>query len=204
MFAAAVDGITVIQCADNQAAGGLCPGDTNPATGTLALAAGNFAGVQLSGSTQTSQGTPGNPNPLNVLNSSSLQILNTTGAPVHIQAAAGDTFFGAPVSSFDTSASGTVQLGIGSTFDYGFFNDPANTQGATFPTDAPGASIDTFSFTAALLADAFAHSNSGSVTDLAPFSMSKPSIRCPAGRPSSVIANRNQNLPRCPFASLAL
>ena len=93
MFAAAVNGTTVIQCSDNQAAGGLCPGDTNPAIGNLSLDNGTFAGIALSGSTQTSTGTPGHPGSPNVLNSSSLQITNTTGTAVTIQAAVGDTSF---------------------------------------------------------------------------------------------------------------
>jgi hypothetical protein len=173
MFAAAVNGTTVIACSDNQAASATCPGDTNPAIGNLSLASGTFAGIALSGSTQMSQGTPGNPGTPDLMNSSSLQIHNTTGATVQIQAAAGDTSFAAPVTSFNTSASGTVQLGVGSTFAYNFFNDPANVQGATTPTFAPGNSIDTFNFTAALLADAFAHSNAGPISDLAPFSMTQ-------------------------------
>jgi hypothetical protein len=173
-FAADVDSVAVIRCADNQPAGGLCPGDTNPAVGTLALPSGTFGGVQLNGSVQSSVGTPANPNPLNILNSSSLNVINTTGATVHIQAAAGDTSFAAPVNQAVASASGTVQQGIGSSFTYTFFNDAVNSQGADSATDAPGAPIDTFSFTAALLADAFSHTSGAlSISDLAPFSMTQ-------------------------------
>jgi hypothetical protein len=173
-FAASVDGIAVIACADNQPSGGLCPGDINPSVGTLSLASGTFGGVQLNGSVQSSVGTPANPNPLNILNSSSLNIINTTGATVHIQAAAGDTSFTAPVDQATASASGTVQQGVGSSFTYTFFNDAVNSQGADNATDAPGAPIDTFSFTAALLADAFSHASGAlSISDLAPFSMTQ-------------------------------
>jgi hypothetical protein len=176
-FAIDVDGVNVARYTDNCVASATCPGgDQNPAIGTLALSPQTFAGnLILNGSVQSSVGTPANPDPLNILNSSSLNIINNTRDTRHIQAAVGDTSFTAPVSSASASASGTVQTGAGSSFTYTFFNDPANSQGADNATDGPGTAIDTFAFTATdPLADAFSHaSGSLPVSDLAPFSMTQ-------------------------------
>jgi hypothetical protein len=177
LFSIDVDGVNVARYVDNCAASATCPGgDQNPAVGTIALNPTTFAGnLILNGSVQSSVGTPANPNPLNILNSSSLNIINNTAGTRHIQAAVGDTSFAAPVSSASASASGTVQTGAGSSFTYTFFNDPENSQGADNATDGPGAAIDTFAFTATdPLADAFSHaSGSLAVSDLAPFSMTQ-------------------------------
>ncbi len=174
-FAIDVDGV-VAHYTDNCIASATCPGgDANPAIGILALNPQAFGGVQLNGSVQSSVGTPANPNSLDILNSSSLNIINNSGGTRHIQAAAGDTDFAAPVDSASASASGTVQTGAGSSFTYTFCNDAVNRQGANDATDCPGAPIDAFSFTATdPLADAFSHaSGSLAVSDLAPFSMTQ-------------------------------
>jgi hypothetical protein len=160
-------GGTIVTCVDNAAC------DTNPSTGVLSLADQTINGVRLTGSSQTSVGTPANPNPLDILNTSSLQVQNLTGSTIHIEAAVGDTSFKAPVGSFNTSTSGVFQTAVGSTITTNFFDDPANAQGAGTPSSTPGTQIDTFSFTAALLADSFSHSNSGPINDLLPFSMTE-------------------------------
>jgi hypothetical protein len=160
-------GGAVVSCVDNAAC------DTNPATGTLSIADQTINGVTLTGSSQTSVGTPANPSPLDILNTSSLQVTNTTGATVHIEAAVGDTSFKAPVSSFNTSTSGVWQTAVGSTITTNFFDDPANAQGATSPSSTPGTQIDTFTNTAALIADSFSHSAFGVISDLVPFSMTE-------------------------------
>jgi hypothetical protein len=176
-FAIDVDGVNVARYTDNCVASATCPGgDQNPAIGTLALASQTFAGnVILNGSVQSSVGTPANPNPLNILNSSSLNIINNTAGTRHIQAAVGDVSFAAPVDTASASASGTVQTGPESSFIYTFFNDAVNQQGADNATDGPGAPIDTFAFTATdPLADAFSHASGPlAVSDLAPFSMTQ-------------------------------
>lgn len=176
-FAIDVDGVNVARYIDNCAASVTCPGgDQNPAIGVLALNPQTFSGnLILNGSVQSSVGTPANPNPLNILNSSSLNVINNTGGTRHIQAAVGDVDFAAPVDRASTSASGTVQTGAGSSFTYTFFNDAVNSQGADDATDAPGAPIDTFSFLATdPLADAFSHSSGVlAISDLAPFSMTQ-------------------------------
>jgi hypothetical protein len=167
MISASVGGVTLINCSDNAAC------DTNPAVGTLQLADQTVGGVRFEGSVQTSVGTPANPNPLDILNTSSLQIINTLGTTAHIEAAVGDTSFKGPVSSFDTSTSGVFQTAVGSSITTNFYDDPANGQGATSPSSTPGTQIDNFAFTATLLADSFAHSASGAVSDPALFSMTQ-------------------------------
>lgn len=171
MFAINVDGVNEARYTDNCVASPACPGgDQNPAIGILALAPNeNFGGVIVNGSVQTS--TLGPPN--GILNSSSLQI--TTAAAHHVDAAVGDINFVGPANTASASASGTVQDGPGSSYTYGFFDDPANGQGATDPFTAPGSSFDTFAFTAVdPLADAYAHSSGPvSVVDPGLYSMTQ-------------------------------
>jgi hypothetical protein len=169
LFSIDVDGVNVARYVDNCPASATCPGgDQNLAIGTLAVASQSFGGVQVNGSVQTaSMGTT------NILNSSSLQITST--ATHHVDAAVGATGFTGPADSASASASGTVQTGAGSTFSYNFYNDPADSQGATDPFTTPGSLVDTFSFTATdPLADAFSHASGAiSVMDLADFSMTQ-------------------------------
>lgn len=176
-FSIDVDNVQAARYTDNCVASPACPGgDQNPAIGIIQLNPTTFAGnVILNGSVQSSVGTPANPNPLNILNSSSLNIINNTLGTRHLQAAVSDVDFGGPVDSASASASGTVQTGAGSSFTYTFFNDALNRQGANDATDAPGAPIDTFSFVAAdPLADAFSHSSGPLlVSDIDPFGMTQ-------------------------------
>jgi hypothetical protein len=185
-------GATVVTCQDNAAC------DTNPAIGTLALADQNIGGVQLTGSAQQSQGTLLTPNALDILNTSSLQVANTTGASVHIEAAVSDVNFVGPITSFNTSASGTWQNAVGSTITTDFFDDPANAQGAGTPSSTPGTKIDTFSNTALLVADSFAHSNAGAISDPTLFSMTEHFVSdLVAG---GVLVNRGQTEIKTPVA----
>ncbi len=159
-----INGVS-FSCVDNAAC------DTNPAVGTLQLANDTFAGVQVNGSIVTSVGTPANPSPLDILNASSLSIINTNGVPISYNTAISDTDFKGPISSFSASASGTFQSASGSTVTLGFFNDPANTQGANTPTDAPGTEVFSFSHTAVGPADSFSQNQNGVISDPGPFSM---------------------------------
>src|SRR5207344_151224 len=131
-------GATSFFCADNSGTG--C--DLNPAIGTIQLANQTIGGIQVNGSIQTSVGTPANPGPLDILNTSSLSLINTTAVPVSFLVTIGDTDFAAPVTSFATSGSGVWQTANGSTITLNWFNDPANAQGADNPTDTPGNLID--------------------------------------------------------------
>ena len=156
---------TPFSCVDNAAC------DTNPAVGTIQLVNQTFAGVQVNGSITTSEGTPANPAALDVLNASSLSIINTNGVSVDFNTAISDTDFKGPVSSFTASGSGTFQEANGSSVTLGFFDDPTNTQGANTSTDAPGTEVFSFSHTAVGIADSFSQDQTGPVSDTGPFSM---------------------------------
>jgi hypothetical protein len=186
-------GATTVTCQDNAAC------DTNPLVGTLSIADQNIGGVQLTGSSQQSQGTLLNPNSLDILNTSSLQVSNLTGATVHIEAAVSDINFVGPITSFNTSASGTWQNAVGSTITTDFFDSPANVQGATAPNDTPGTKIDTFSNTALLIADSFSHSAVGPIIDGALFGMTEHFVAdLTAG---SVLVNRGQTEIKVPVGA---
>jgi len=109
--------------------------------------------------------------PLDILNTSSLSLINTTAVPVNFIVNIGDTdFAAAPVTSFATSGSGVWETANGSTITLKWFNDPNNAQGADTPTDTPGTLIDTFTSTAVGAADSFSHNNTGPASDPGPFS----------------------------------
>jgi len=96
----------------------------------------------VNGSIQTSVGTLANPGPLDILNASSLSLINVSGASVTTTTAISDTDFVGPVSSFVSSGSGVWQTAGGSTVMLNWFNDPTNTQGADTATDTPGTRIE--------------------------------------------------------------
>ena len=160
-------GATNFFCADNTAC------DTNPGIGTIQIANQTIGGIQVNGSIQTSVGTPANPNPLDILNTSSLSLINPTAAAINYTVTISDTDFAGPVTSFNTSGSGVWQTAGGSTITLNWFNDPNNAQGADTPTDTPGSQIDTFTSTAVGEADSFSHNNSGPASDPGPFSMTE-------------------------------
>jgi PEP-CTERM motif len=203
MISASISGngtTTTFTCTDNQAASPSCPGgDTNPATGTIQLANQTIEGVEINTSIQTSVGTPANP-PVggqDILNASSTSLINTNPFPVTVTAAVSDTSFTAPVHSFEASGSGVFQDAIGGTIALGFFNDPANTQGATTPTDAPGNELATSgTFTATSNADAFAFNSPViPITETAPFSMTQTvifTLPAAAGGVDPELVNRGQ------------
>jgi len=149
-------------CVDNAAC------DTNLATGTLQIGDQNIGGLQINGSIQTSaKGTT------NILNTSSLSVINTTGASIDYALAVGDTDFVGPVTSFSASGSGTWQTAAGSTITMNWYNDANNAQGADTTTDTPGVLLHTFSDTAGPLTDAFATSLVGAANDPNLFSMTE-------------------------------
>ena len=157
-------GGALFQCADQQAC------DQSATVGTLQLGNQVIGGVAVNGSIQTSTGTlltPGTP----TLNTSSLSVINTGPASVTYNVTISDTDFIGPVDQFFTAGAGTWQNAAGSTVNLGWYNDPANAQGADFAGDTPGTLIDSFSDTAVGRADAFSHSNAGPVSDPDLFSM---------------------------------
>jgi len=152
---------------------GLCVDNTgcdlNAAIGTLQLADQVINGIEVNGSIQTSTKSAS----LDILNTSSLSVINTTGSSIPVTVTVGDNNFIGPVTQFATAGSGTWQNAIGSTITLNWYNDPANAQGADTATDTPGSLIDTFTSTALLVADSFSHNGSGAVSDGALFSMTE-------------------------------
>jgi hypothetical protein len=171
LLAGTVAGVNVC-AADNNVGctfGAIIP-DTDPTLNVLSLGAApvNINGILVSGSLHTATFGP----PLNILNSSSLSVVNTTGATAAVNVAVGQTGFTPPVSTATTAGSGTWVNAAGSTLHLEWWNDPANAQGAETPDDLPGALLDTFDFTATLNPDA--HSTTGgpfAISDPDPFSM---------------------------------
>jgi len=162
-------GATTVTCVDNAAC------DTNPLTGILQLANQVVGGLDFTGSVQISSGNSGTPGGPPTLNTSSLQVVNTTGGTVSFEAAVGDNNFAGPVNHFSTAASATFQNAIGSTLISKFYDDPSNTQGANTPTDAPGNLIDSSSKTVTLVSDSFNHNGAGALAapDTGLFSMTE-------------------------------
>jgi hypothetical protein len=173
-------------CVDNNIA---C--DTNPATGTIQLANQTINGVAVNGSIQTSQGTPANPNALDILNTSSLSIINNSGANRNITFTVGDTNFRGPVNTFDTAGSGTWQTAVGSNITMNWYNDPTNQQGAESASDTPGTLVDTFSHAPVRIADAFSHTDTGPISDPSLFSMTIQATGLLT--PGAQLLNRGQN-----------
>ncbi len=159
---AEVNGVTTPLCVDNAAC------DKNPATGIIQVGDGALDGVQVNGSIQTSTGTPARPGP-GVLNTSSLSIINLTDETKTATVVVSDTDFKGPVASWATAGSGAWQDAVGSSITssitLNWYNDPANAQGASTPTDTPGTLIDTFNNTATTFADSFHNNGVGSASD---------------------------------------
>ena len=162
-IAADVSGATFF-CADNTGC------DLNPAVGVLQLANGTLNGVAVNGSIQASTGTPANPGQ-DLIDTSSLSIINNSGATRVVTIAVGDTDFSAPVTSFDITGSGTWVKAGGSSLLLKYYDDPANAQGADNAFDAPGTLLGSFTSTGSGPLKSFAFDDSGAVNDSAPFSM---------------------------------
>jgi PEP-CTERM motif len=149
--------------------------DLNAAVGIIQIANTSINGVQINGSIQTSTGTPANPGP-DILNTSSLSIINTTNTTKTVIVTVSDTNFAGPVGSFQTAGSGTWQNAIGSTITLNWFDDSNNGQGADLPSDTPGNLIHTFTNTATTVVDLFSDNFAGLVSDSGPFSMTEQAI----------------------------
>ena len=151
------------QCVDNTGC------DLNLAVGTLQLADQVINGIEVNGSIQTSTKSP----TLDILNTSSLSVINTTGSDIQVTVTVGDNNFIGPVTQFATAGSGVWQNAIGSNITLNWYNDPANAQGADTAGDTPGSLIDTFTSSAIFAADSFSHNGAGAVSDGALFSMTE-------------------------------
>jgi hypothetical protein len=158
---------TSFLCVDNTAC------DSNLSTGTIQIADQTIGGLEINGSIQRSQGTPANPNPLDILSTSSLSLINTLGTTITATVTLSDTNFTAPVNQFNTSGSGVWETAGGSTATLKWWADAANNQGADAVNDTPGTLIDTFADTAVGVADSFSHNGAGPISLIAPFSMTE-------------------------------
>ena len=143
--------------------------DLNLAVGTLQLADQTINGITVNGSIQTSTKSASS----DILNTSSLSVVNTTGSSIPVTVTVGDNNFIGPVTQFATAGSGVWQNAIGSSITLNWYNDPANAQGAETAGDTPGGLIDTFTSGAIFAADSFSHNGSGAVADGALFSMTE-------------------------------
>jgi hypothetical protein len=153
-------------CADNSATG--C--DTNPAVGTLQIANQSIDGVAVDGSVQFSTGTPANPG-VDLLDTSSLSIINNAGASRKVTIAVSDTSFSAPVKAFDLTGSGSWVNAAGSALTMKWFDDPANAQGADTAFETPGNVLGTFGSAGTNPLHSFSTDQTGAVSDKNPFSM---------------------------------
>ena len=146
--------------------------DVDPTLGTLALGDTttpiNVGGLLVLGSVHTASFGAG----LNLLDSSSLEVTNPTGAPISASVSVGATDFVGPVTEAFTTGSGTWVGANGSNILLTWYNDPANAQGAEAPGDRPGLLLDSFAYLAVGPLDSFSHSGGPfPVADPAAFSM---------------------------------
>jgi hypothetical protein len=157
-------GGTPFFCADNTAC------DLNPAVGTIELGTTTIDGVTVDGSIQISTGTPANPGQ-DLIDTSSLSIVNNSGATRIATVAVGDIDFSGPVSHFHLTGSGTWVNAGGSSITLEWFDDPANVQGANNALDAPGDLLGSFTSLGTDPLHSFSTDQTGTVSDSGPFSM---------------------------------
>jgi hypothetical protein len=194
-IAADVSG-TPFFCADNSPTG--C--DKNPAVGVIQLADDTLNGVAVNGSIQLSTGTPANPG-LDLLDTSSLSVINGSGATRVVTVAVSDTSFSAPVKSFHLTGSGTWVNAAGSSLLLKWFDDPANTQGADTAFDAPGDLLGTFMSAGSNPLLSFSTDQKGAVSDTGPFSMT---LWAQATlNPGGVLLDRGQGEVKTPIPELS-
>lgn len=160
-------GVNTFSCFDNQAC------DTDNTIGTLSVGNQSIGGLDFTGSVQIATGTVLNPLGGAFMNTSSLQIHNTTGGALTFAAAVGDTDFIGPATSFAASSSATFQSAVGSSLTHSFYDDPANSQGADDPLDAPGNLLATVTKLVTKSSDAMAFTADGVVDDPVNFSMTE-------------------------------
>ena len=104
--------------------------DLDPTVGILDLGNGLvLGGLTVNGSIQEQTLSSG-VGDFNILNTSSLSVINDTGATVSGTLAIGGTGFIGPAVEAFSSASGTFEEASGSTLDLEWYNDPTNTQSA--------------------------------------------------------------------------
>jgi hypothetical protein len=143
--------------------------DTDPLAGNLALNTAAIGGVTVNGSFHQQIIGP----PQNVLNSSSLSIINNTAGTIIGQVSVGGINYVGPVTSVQSSGSGTWQNAAGSTIQMGWWADAANAQGGENPNDFPGTLLASCFDTAGAGTDAFSCNNNSPFADPNLFSMTE-------------------------------
>lgn len=142
--------------------------DTNATVGILNVGTLNLGGVTVFGSFQT-QEIAGS---INRLDTTSFNVVNTTGATVPITIAVGGTSFAGPVQSYTASGTSNFSTAVGSDIVLSFYGDTANTQGADSPNDTPGAQLATSGLQAVTLqSQALSFNTSGAFLDPDLFSL---------------------------------
>ena len=151
-----------------------------------------YNGEVVNGDVFQASGVPGAPGP-DILNVSSLALINTNPYSVTVTLLVSDTDFTAPVSKFALAASGTFQLSIGSTATFKWWADPANAQGASDITDHPGSLLDTFT-SAPVTNDvqSFSKNFTGAFSATSPFSMTEEVVYTLA--PGGELVNRGMDM----------
>ena len=140
----------------------------NLTPGILELGDATINGVEVNGSIQTA--TKG---PVNILDTSSLSLINVSGSNRTIAFTVGDTDFIGPIDTWAASGSGTWQSAVGSTITMRWYNDPTNQQGAESTGDTPGTLLHSFTDSVTKIADAFSTTASGAISDTDLFSMTE-------------------------------
>ncbi len=169
LLAGNINGTTFCAADQNVGCGfGMVILDGDPDVNQLGIATIIIAGVQVFNSQHIATYGP----PTNILNSSSLQIINTNNFAVDILVTVSATDFVPASDTAFTSGSGTFQNVSGATAELRWWNDPTNQQGAEAPNDTPGNLLDFFSVVAPFAPFSFAH-NGGpfNVADPLPYSM---------------------------------
>jgi len=163
--------------------------DLDPSVGSLSLGSTTLGGVTVLGSFQQQIIGPTS----DVLNSSSLQIINNTLNVVAVALSVSGINFIGPVTSISTSGAGTFQNAIGSTINMQWYADMLNGQGGDTFNDFPGTLLSSCGKTATVAADAFS-CNAGPIpfADLNLFSMTQGFTMNLAGGGSLI--NRGQTM----------
>jgi len=159
-------------CASDNGAGcsfGIVLTDQSPVVGRIELDPTLLGGLLILGAAQVQ--TLGPPN--NILNTSSLQVINTTSGTVAGTFTVSGTGFTPPVTLVNSSGSGTFQNAAGSNITMTFYNDPTNAQGAENPADRPGINVgDSGQVNITQITQGVAYNAPNvAVSDLNPFSM---------------------------------
>lgn len=145
--------------------------DTNGTPGILNVGTLNLGGVTVFGSFQT-QEIAGGGSTINRLDTTSFNVVNTTGGTVPITIAVGGTDFNGPVASYTASGTSNFSTAVGSDITLSFYGDVANAQGADTPNDTPGAQLATSGLQAVTLqSQALSFNTSGAFVDPDAFSL---------------------------------